>query len=67
MSSIYQARPLPDGRAEVVAVVGTFDATDSAELVAELANLERNPERRLCETETMLRLLSVAGGSDGKD
>lgn len=60
--TIYESRPLPDGRAEVVCVVGTFDAPEAAELCAELANeLERNPERAWCDARGLVALCRACG------
>ena len=46
MTSIYQARPLPDGSAELVHVIGTFESLAEAEAVRRMcAEIEAHPER----------------------
>lgn len=44
--TIYQARPLPDGTAELVCVIGTFASLDECEAVRRMCDeQEARPER----------------------
>ena len=67
--TIYQARPLPDGTAELVHVIGTFASLEECEAVRRMcAEVEAHPERVIdvgpLDVAALAGLWRVTNGDD---